>query len=217
MGTLKKRKETSYQIFNEISKSYDFLNHLLSFGIDILWRKKYIKLLPDKDSLFVLDLATGTGDVPITLSSCEKIQKIQGLDMSEGMLEIAQKKIEKKKLNKKIKLLKGDAVTIPYEDESFDVITLSFGIRNFPDPQTSLKNMYRVLRPKGRVMIMEFSIPKNFIFKQIYLFYFKYFLPFIGNLVSGHKDAYTYLNKTVEDFPYGEDFIAMMEKKDLNL
>ncbi len=208
---LQTRKNESYKIFNEIASTYDFLNHFLSLGIDIYWRKEFLKYLPKKESLNVLDLATGTGDVPLTLIKDERVKKITGLDLSTGMVEIGKEKVKKKKLDHKINLMIGDGTNIESGDSVFDLTTISFGIRNFNDPQKSLHEIFRVLKKDGRVMIMEFSIPKNFIVRSVYFFYFRNFLPFIGNLISKHKDAYTYLNQTVETFPYGEAFLKLMK------
>lgn len=210
--TLSTRKNESYKIFDEIAHTYDFLNHFLSFGIDLYWRKKFLKNLPEKDSITVLDLATGTGDVPIVLTTDSRVKKVTGIDRSKEMVARGNFKIIKKKLSQKVNLEIGDGVDIPFPDNSFDLVTISFGIRNFPDPQKSLKNIYRVLKPGGRVLIMEFALPKNWLVRKTYFFYFRNILPFLGNLLSGHKDAYSYLNKTVEDFPYGESFKDWMDK-----
>jgi demethylmenaquinone methyltransferase/2-methoxy-6-polyprenyl-1,4-benzoquinol methylase len=209
---ISERKKESYKIFNEIASTYDFLNHTLSFGIDIYWRNKLLKHLPKKESINALDLATGTGDVALTLVRDFRVKKITGLDLSKGMIDIGIKKVEKKGLDKKIFLMIGDGVNIPAADNTFDLTTISFGIRNFSDPQRSLYDIHRVLRNEGRLMIMEFSIPKNFLVRNIYFFYFRYLLPAVGNIISKHKDAYTYLNKSVEDFPYGDEFLSMMGK-----
>lgn len=208
---LSQRKKESYKIFDDIAPTYDFLNHFLSFGIDIYWRNKLLKHLPKNESINSLDLACGTGDVGITLIKSPNIKKVTGLDLSKGMIEVGKSKLKKKNLDSKIQLLIGDAVNIPAANNTFDLTTISFGIRNFSDAQKSLIDIHRVLKNNGRLMVMEFSIPKNFIFRQIYFFYFRHILPFIGNLVSKHGDAYTYLNKTVEDFPYGEDFLKLMK------
>ncbi len=210
-GILTERKKESYKIFDEIAGTYDVLNHTLSLGIDILWRKKMLKMLPKRQGLKVLDLATGTGDVAFTLATDNRVASIKGTDLSKGMIKVGQQKVIKRGLETKINFEIGDGVTIPEKDESFDVITLSFGIRNFPDAQESLRNINRVLTKNGRALIMEFSIPKNPFFKALYFFYFRYILPFVGNIVSKHGDAYTYLNKSVEDFAYGKEFINMME------
>lgn len=208
---LGERKKESYKIFDEIAGTYDLLNHTLSFGIDIYWRNKMLKFLPEKESINALDLATGTGDVPLTLIKDKRVKKITGIDLSKGMVELGKIKVKEKKLDHKINLMIGDGVTIPTGDNVFDLTTISFGIRNFSDPQKSLFDIYRVLKPNGRLMIMEFSIPKNFIVRTIYFFYFRHLLPFVGNLISKHKDAYTYLNQSVEDFPYGDSFLALMK------
>lgn len=210
-NSLSERKKESYKIFNEIAGTYDLLNHTLSLGIDIYWRNKLLKHLPKKESINALDLATGTGDVPLTLVKDQRIKKITGLDLSKGMVDIGIEKVKKKGLEKKINLMIGDAVNIPAADDSFDLTTISFGIRNFSDPQKSLHDIHRVLKKDGRLMIMEFAIPANPIVKAVYFFYFRHFLPVIGNLVSKHKDAYTYLNKTVEQFPYGDEFLKLMQ------
>ena len=208
---LSDRKKESYKIFDEIAGTYDFLNHFLSLGIDIYWRNKLLKNLPDTTSINALDLATGTGDVPLTLIKDQRIKKITGLDLSEGMINLGIKKVKAKNLDQKIFLMKGDGVLIPCADNTFHLTTISFGIRNFSDPSTSLKNIHRVLKKDGRLMIMEFSIPTNFIIRNLYFFYFRNILPLIGNLFSKHKDAYSYLNQTVEDFPYGNNFLALMK------
>lgn len=205
------RKKESYKIFDDIANTYDFLNHFLSMGIDIYWRNKLLKHLPQKESINALDLATGTGDVALTLVKDERVKKITGLDLSIGMIEVGKVKVKKKKLDQKINLMIGDGTNIEAADSTFDLTTISFGIRNFNDPQKSLHEIYRVLKPNGRVMIMEFSIPKNFLVRSIYFFYFRNLLPFIGNIVSKHKDAYTYLNQSVETFPYGEAFLKLMD------
>jgi demethylmenaquinone methyltransferase/2-methoxy-6-polyprenyl-1,4-benzoquinol methylase len=210
---IQSRKTESYKIFNEIAPTYDFLNRLLSGGIDILWRKFLVKkIVGFSKPIHALDLATGTGDMAIMLSKQININRVVGLDMSEGMVAVGNKKVQSlnKNISQKIQLRQGDGVTIPVEDNSFDLVTLCFGIRNFNDPQLSLTNIKRVLKSNGKAMILEFSLPKNRLIKAFYLFYFRNMLPLIGNLFSGHSDAYTYLNKTVEDFPYGEEFIGLM-------
>lgn len=211
MTTVKARKPESWKIFDDIAPTYDLLNHFLSLGIDVLWRKKFIKNLPNKSNLAAYDLATGTGDVALTLASDPKVTKITGIDLSVEMLEYGKKKVLKNNLQNTVSMEEGDGVTIPKEDNSADVVTVAFGIRNFPDPQQSLINMVRVLRPGGRAMVMEFSLPKNPIIKFGYLLYFRHILPAIGNALSKNKDAYTYLNESVEDFPYGEKFTDMMK------
>jgi demethylmenaquinone methyltransferase / 2-methoxy-6-polyprenyl-1,4-benzoquinol methylase len=210
MSQYQERKKESYKIFDQIAPTYDALNHLLSFGIDIYWRKQMLKELPPQGHLKCLDLACGTGDVSLTLAKSPLVQEIEGLDLSQGMIDHGREKVRKNNLQDRVALNIGDGVTIPRPDESVDVVTLTFGIRNFNDPQMSLHNIYRVLKPQGRALILEFGMPKLWIVRMIYTFYFRYLLPFVGNLFSGHKDAYTYLNQTVEDFPFGEDFLSLM-------
>jgi demethylmenaquinone methyltransferase / 2-methoxy-6-polyprenyl-1,4-benzoquinol methylase len=201
-----KNKTYSYKLFDQIAETYDFLNILLSLGIDRLWRKKIIRLLNKTKVDNALDMATGTGDMAILLAQSDHIKKVEGIDLSQEMISIGNEKIKKQSLSDKCELKIGDGVSIPFEDQSQDLITVTFGIRNFPDFQESMKNMHRVLRPGGKAIIMEFSLPENYLIRKFYLFYFRHVLPFIGNLISGHKNAYTYLNQTVEDFPYGQEF-----------
>jgi demethylmenaquinone methyltransferase/2-methoxy-6-polyprenyl-1,4-benzoquinol methylase len=209
---LKERKNESYKIFDDIATTYDPLNRFLSLGIDVRWRHRMRKELPQKPNLEILDLATGTADVPLILIKNSNISKIRGLDMSKNMIAIGNQKILKANLEEKITLGIGDGCALPEKDNTWDVTTVSFGIRNFPDYFKGLQEMFRVLKPGGQIMVMEFSLPTNFLIRAIYLFYFRKVLPFIGNIFSGHGDAYSYLNKTVEDFPYGEDFINKMKE-----
>lgn len=201
------RKKESFKIFDQIAQTYDPLNRLLSLGIDVYWRNKLKNLLPSfkNRKLDILDLATGTGDVALVLGKLKNVRKVRGIDLSNGMITIGKKKVVQKRLSEKVTLELGDGVNIPAEDQSYDAVTVSFGIRNFGDHITSLKNMHRVLRPGGRALIMEFSLPTNPIIRSFYLFYFRNILPLIGNILSKHGDAYSYLNKTVEEFPYGEE------------
>jgi len=201
-----KNKTYSYKLFDQIAETYDFLNILLSLGIDRLWRRKIMRILEKQNINSALDMATGTGDMAILMAKSKNIKKVEGIDLSKEMISIGNQKIKKEGLTNKCELKIGDGVTIPFEDSTQDLITITFGIRNFPDFKESIKNMFRVLRPEGKAIIMEFSLPKNIIIRSFYLFYFRNVLPFIGNLISGHKNAYTYLNQTVEEFPYGQDF-----------
>ncbi len=204
-------KSESYKIFDQIAGTYDFLNRILSMGIDVYWRKEMIKKLPNGSNLEVLDLATGTADVALTLAKEDRVKKISGRDLSKEMIAIGQKKVKKANKQDKISLEIGDATDIDAKDESFDLVTISFGIRNFSDPDKSLREIYRVLKPSGRLLILEFSIPKNSMVRSLYFFYFRNLLPWVGNIVSKHKSAYTYLNESVEDFPYGEQFAQKMK------
>jgi demethylmenaquinone methyltransferase / 2-methoxy-6-polyprenyl-1,4-benzoquinol methylase len=215
-ATLEKRKTKSFEIFNQIASTYDFLNHLLSFGIDKKWRKKLLLSLPrHKNKLLVLDLATGTGDLAFEISKVASVAQVSATDLSEGMLEEARKKKSKmietsKDYVRKVGFAIEDGCNLSFKNESFDATTVSFGIRNFPSTSQGLSEIYRVLKPGGRALILEFSLPKNFFFRHLYFLYFRYVLPFVGNLVSKHKDAYKYLNRTVEDYPYGASFEKLM-------
>ncbi|MCF8060301.1 MAG: bifunctional demethylmenaquinone methyltransferase/2-methoxy-6-polyprenyl-1,4-benzoquinol methylase UbiE [Bacteriovoracaceae bacterium] len=209
---LGERKKESYKIFDDIAGTYDPLNRFLSMGIDVYWRHRMRKELPNKDHLSILDLATGTADVPLILIKNKNVSSIRGLDMSKNMIAIGREKIAAKGLQEKINLDIGDGCNLPEPSDSWDVTTVSFGIRNFPDCFKGLQEMHRVLKPGGQVMVMEFSLPANRLIRGIYLFYFRKVLPFIGNLFSGHGDAYSYLNKTVEDFPYGQKFLDLMNQ-----
>lgn len=207
---LEERKPHSYKIFDDIAGTYDLLNRLLSFRIDVYWRNQLLKHLPKQDSLEVVDLATGTADLALTLAKDHKVNKVLGLDLSKEMIAIGKQKVTKSHQEKIIHLDIGDATNLELPDQSYDLVTISFGIRNFSDPKKSLDEIYRILRTNGRLLILEFSLPKNFFIRQIYFFYFRNLLPWIGNIISGHKDAYTYLNQSVEHFPYGERFAEMV-------
>lgn len=207
---LKARKKESYKIFDEVAGTYDSLNKLLSFGIDRYWRRQIRKNLPAGENLKVLDLATGTADVALLLGKDRRVERVDGIDMSQEMIDIGKQKANKRGLQSKVDLYIDDGCQLGHADNSFDVTTVSFGIRNFPDFKKGLSEKFRVLKPGGRAMIMEFSLPTSAIVKAFYLFYFRVVLPFVGNLLSGHGDAYSYLNKTVEDFPYGDDFAREM-------
>ena len=199
-------KKESFKLFDEIAGTYDLLNILLSFGIDRLWRKKVRRIVEERPVKNALDMATGTGDMAILLAKSPSVQDIVGIDLSKEMISIGNQKIKDSQLSQKANLIIGDGVNIPYDNDSKDLITITFGIRNFGDYKKSIDNMYKVLRPGGRAIIMEFSLPKNPIIKHVYLLYFRYILPFFGKIISKHKTAYSYLNQTVEKFPYGKKF-----------
>ena len=201
----------SWKMFDRIARRYDFLNRLLSFRQDIAWRKRMIQCLPEGDSLVLLDLATGTGDVLINVYRISgKIESGIGLDMSGGMLQYGRLKLIQQRLTSHLRLMCGDAMTMGLANETFDVATMSFGIRNVPDVTKALRDIHRVLKPGGRALILEFSIPRNPLFRSLYLFYFRHILTRIGGWVSGDSQAYKYLNSTVESFPYGDAFATLM-------
>ena len=198
-------------MFNNISKRYDLLNHTLSLGIDILWRKKAVRLLKPFEPKLILDIATGTGDFAIEATSL-KPDHITGVDISEGMLEVGKKKIAKKGLSEVIKMELGDSENLHFEDNKFDAITVAFGVRNYENLEKGLSEMFRVTKPGGHVMIIEFSKPRRFPIKQLYNFYFKTILPKIGQVVSKDDSAYQYLPDSVMAFPDGENFLNILEK-----
>ena len=206
-------RQNVWQMFDRIAHRYDLLNHLLSFGQDIIWRKKMRRFLPSRYPLDILDMATGTGDQLIALAGENGlVRKGTGMDLAEKMLQVGREKIKQLGLDDRLSLQQGDATEIPAEDHSYDVLTISFGIRNVLDVQRSLRDMYRVLRPGGRVLILEFSLPRNKIIRMLYLLYFRYVLPVLGGMISGDSYAYNYLNKTVETFPYGDAFVSLLRQ-----
>jgi demethylmenaquinone methyltransferase/2-methoxy-6-polyprenyl-1,4-benzoquinol methylase len=197
-------------MFDSIAWRYDFLNHFLSFGIDRLWRKKAIKIISEAaQNPRILDVATGTGDLAIAAMSLDP-EKVTGIDISQKMLEIGREKIKEKGLSEKIELLTGDSESISFPDNSFDVAMVAFGVRNFSNPAKGLTEMKRVLTPGGLIMVLEFSKPTSFPFRQIYIFYFLNILPFFGRIFSKDKEAYRYLPETVMKFPDNEKFIKLM-------
>ena len=199
------------QMFNDIAPKYDFLNHFLSAGTDKRWRKKTIRLLKPYHPVQILDVATGTGDLAIEALSLNP-ELITGIDISEEMLKIAEKKIEQRKYSNKIKLQRAASEAIPFDDATFDAVTVAFGVRNFANLETGIGEIYRVLKKEGAVAILEFSVPSSFPMKQLYLFYFRYILPIIGKTVSKSKSAYTYLPETVLAFPQGKKFTTILDQ-----
>ena len=208
--TISKEEDQICDMFNNVSAKYDFLNKILSFGLDCMWRKKLARYLKPYKPRKVLDLATGTGNLAIRVAKA-KPQSITAVDISEQMLYLGRKKVKKQKLDKLIKFKLASCSNLPFKDESFDAVTVSFGFRNFEDPLKAMKEAFRVLENNGVIMILEFGIPKNPIIRVPFLFYFTKLLPFIGGLLSGYKYAYTYLTTSVRDFPCGVDFIKILE------
>lgn len=197
------KKEQVTQMFDTISKEYDGLNRVISFGIDIKWRKKVVEIVNKQQPDTILDIATGTGDLAINLAKTSA-SKIIGFDISPGMLEVGKKKITHKQLDHKIEMVLGDSEKMPFDDNSFDAITVAFGIRNFENLEQGLSEILRVLKPKGVFVILETSAPTKTPFKQGYKLYTKRILPLIGKLFSRDKVAYSYLSESASVFPFGE-------------
>lgn len=199
---------TVRDMFNKISPTYDQVNRILSFGRDIAWRKAVARHLPLRLHLQVLDLATGTGDQLAALfQKGASIHRAIGMDVAEEMLNIGRKKLA----SHPVELLVGDAQKIPFADNRFDAVTISFGIRNVEDPSKALREMCRVLQPRGKALILEFSMPNRFI-RPFFLFYLRSILPRLGGHFSKEPFAYRYLNKTIETFPSGKEFLGLMEQ-----
>ena len=209
------KKEQVAKMFDNISHRYDFLNHFLSLGIDRAWRKKAIGFLKQTPPRTILDVATGTGDFAIQALSLNP-EKITGVDISEGMLEVGCKKIRERFLENRIELKYGDSENLPFPENNFDAVTVAFGVRNFENLETGIREIYRVLKPGGRIVVLEFSKPRMFPFKQIYNFYFNNILPRIGRMVSSDKAAYTYLPESVGAFPDGADFLRILNNIGFN-
>lgn len=198
-------------LFDKIAHRYDLLNHLLSFGIDLYWRAKAIQLLRKYQPERILDIATGTADLAIKASALHPKQII-GIDISEEMLRIGRQKISERKLEHLISLQTGDAEQLDFADDSFDAVTVAFGVRNFSDLRRGFTEMQRVLCPGGTAVILEFSQPRSFPVKQLYRFYSRWILPAIGGLISKHREAYEYLPKTVTEFPDGEELLSILRE-----
>jgi demethylmenaquinone methyltransferase / 2-methoxy-6-polyprenyl-1,4-benzoquinol methylase len=205
------KKEQVAQMFDTISGNYDGLNRVISFGIDVKWRKKVLKLVASKKPNTILDIATGTGDLAILMAQTNA-QEIIGLDISAGMLEVGRKKIAEKKLDNRIKMVLGDSENMPFADDHFDAITVAFGVRNFETLEKGLAEILRVLKPNGIFVILETSVPTKFPYKQGYSFYTKYILPLIGRLFSKDRSAYAYLCESASVFPHGEALNNILRK-----
>jgi len=208
--TTKKQEVTS--MFDGIAPYYDFLNRLLSLGIDTIWRKKAIAMLKDDQPKQMLDIATGTGDLALEAYKQLKPDHIIGLDISQQMLEFGKEKISKKGLSDQISMVHGDSEQLPYEKDRFDAITAAFGVRNFENVDKGLKEMLRVLKPGGKLVVLEFTRPKFFPFKQLFNFYFANILPWIGKKKSKDKGAYKYLYESVQAFPDYDRFTDVLKQ-----
>jgi demethylmenaquinone methyltransferase/2-methoxy-6-polyprenyl-1,4-benzoquinol methylase len=209
------KKEQVAKMFDNISQKYDFLNHFLSMGMDILWRKKAVKYLSQIKPQIILDIATGTGDFAIEAAKL-KPQKIIGIDISEGMLQIGKEKMKKKGLSHIVTMMKGDSENLPFENHYADAITIGFGVRNFENLNKGLSEIYRVLKPGGMVVILEPAIPTKFPMRQIFHLYFKKILPTLGKWFSKDSFAYSYLPKSVEAFPNGHEFLNICHQHQFN-
>lgn len=205
------KKEQVTKMFDTISSDYDGLNRVISFGIDIKWRKKVVKIVKENNPDSILDIATGTGDLAINLAQTNAT-KIVGLDISSGMLDIGKEKIKRKNLDAKIEMVLGDSENMPFDDNSFDAITVAFGVRNFETLENGLKEILRVLKPGGSFVILETSMPDKTPYKQGYNFYTKNILPLIGRTFSKDKTAYKYLCESASVFPYGEALNNILRK-----
>ncbi|NDC39987.1 MAG: bifunctional demethylmenaquinone methyltransferase/2-methoxy-6-polyprenyl-1,4-benzoquinol methylase UbiE [Chitinophagia bacterium] len=205
------KKAQVAEMFNNIAGNYDFLNHFLSLGIDKGWRKKAIAEAGRNKPARILDVATGTADLAIAAAKLQP-DSIVGIDIADQMLAVGREKINAQQLGHLIQLHVGDSEAIDFPDASFDAITCAYGVRNFGNLEAGLKEMFRVLRPGGKLVILEFSQPERFPMKQLYKFYFLYILPIIGRLFSKHSTAYTYLPESVQAFPQGKTFTAILEQ-----
>lgn len=205
------KKEQVAQMFDTISGNYDDLNRVISFGIDIKWRKKVLKLVSDTNPKNILDIATGTGDLAILMTETSATQII-GLDISAGMLDVGRQKINQKNLSNKIEMMLADSENMPFENDTFDAITVAFGVRNFENLEKGLAEIFRVLKPNGIFVILETSVPEKFPFKQGYRFYSRNILPLIGKLFSKDNSAYQYLSDSASVFPFGEVLNNILRK-----
>ena len=205
-----------WKMFDRIAARYDLLNHLLSANIDKRWRRRLATMLPGSGNLSVLDLATGTGDQLLALAADSRVTNGIGIDLAEQMLAVGREKIGRLNLDRQLSLEHGDAENIPFDTNRFDAVTITFGIRNMTDIRLTLTEMHRVLKPGGRALILEFSLPRNRLVRAAYLFYLRRILPGLGAVISGDSAAYQYLNETIETFPHGTAFCELMTEACFN-
>ncbi len=206
------KKEQVAKMFDTISENYDGMNRMISFGIDVKWRKKVVAIVKKCNPTSVLDIATGTGDLAINIAKSTTAKKIIGLDISEGMLNVGKEKIAKEQLTDKIEMTLGDSEKMPFDDNSFDAITVAFGVRNFEHLEIGLTEILRVLKSKGTFVILETSVPEKTPFKQFYNFHSNTILPLMGRLFSKEGSAYSYLSESASKFPYGEKLNNILRK-----
>ena len=213
MKTIEPSRHEIWKMFDAISPTYDRVNRIMTFGFDRYWRKAMTRFLPKRSSLRLLDCATGTADQLLSLVKHSKdISQAVGIDLSTEMLEIGRKKAAKSPYSQKITLENGDALALAYPDNSFDCVTMSFGIRNVTDPLKCLKEIYRVLKPGGRILVLESAIPREGMRKKVFLLYFRHIMPRLAGFISKNKVAYRYLNQTTETFPQGESFCSLLKE-----
>ncbi len=205
------KKEQVKKMFDNISTDYDGLNRVITFGIDLKWRKKVVALVLKRKAHNVLDIATGTGDLAIQFAE-KGVESVTGLDLSNGMLEIGRRTIAQKGLNNRVEMIQGDSENLPFEENIYDAVTVAFGVRNFEDLEKGLSEIYRVLKKGGILVVLETSVPTKSPSKQLYRFYTKYILPLIGKVFSKDKSAYAYLSESAAAFPYGENFNNILGK-----
>jgi len=208
-------QRTVTTMFDDIAPRYDLLNHLLSFNIDKIWRRKVSKMISKGHPATILDVATGTADLAIQLAKDNAQAQVTGVDLSQAMLDIGKEKVAKEGLGRQIHLMTGDAQHLPFPDHSFDAVSVAFGVRNFEDLNAGLKEMKRVVKPGGTISILEFSQPSRFPMKQLYGIYTKHILPVIGRVVSKHPSAYTYLPQSIKTFNEKNDLVTMMRNMGL--
>lgn len=211
-GTGADKKEQVAEMFDHIAPKYDLLNQVLSLGIHKAWRRKTVKKLADLKPRVIMDVATGTGDLAIEVVRQLSPEKVVGVDISEGMMNLGRQKVKAKNLDKIISFQLGDSENLPFAHNTFDAITVGFGVRNFAHLEVGMKGMYDVLKPGGKLAVLEFSKPHKFPMKQLVNFYYRFILPLIGRMVSSDKRAYTYLPESIQAFPEGEKFLDVMRK-----
>jgi demethylmenaquinone methyltransferase/2-methoxy-6-polyprenyl-1,4-benzoquinol methylase len=206
------KKSQVARMFDSISWRYDLLNRVLSVGVDIYWRKRAIRELKDLKPKLILDVATGTGDFAIQAARSLNPDKIIGVDISTGMMDLGKKKVDEKGLGDKIELRRGDSENLPFEENKFDAVIVAYGVRNFENLEKGLTEMLRVVKPGGKVVVLEFSKPYRFPFKEFYWLYFKFVVPVVGRMLSKDRSAYDYLPESIHAFPRGKAFIEILDR-----
>ena len=211
IGIVEGKKPHIERMFNSIAPRYDVLNRMLSGGVDQQWRRVVMKEVLDSQPQRLLDVATGTADLAL-MAARKGVPQVIGVDIADQMLEVGRRKVSKADLDRRVELLNGDAEKLPFSDKQFDVATVAFGVRNFEDLAAGLRQIHRVLRPGGKLIVLEFSRPRVFPVKQLYAFYNRFILPAVGKLVSGDSGAYTYLPESIAVFPEGDEFLNWMDE-----